>query len=219
MTVTTIEAHGRTYRINNPGTGRVGSKLNMGIPYEQKLLNQVYNDHHTGVAFDIGAHVGNHTLFFAAVCGLTVHAWEPYDLSRGMLEDNIALNPGLDITVHPWAAGDRHTRGRFTTGMWLEFDPERDGDTLKLERGHIPVHPIDDEVNIQNVAVVKIDVEGMESEVLAGMVNHLDRDRPVVYTEAHTDHDLLKIRRVIGPLGYKVVRYLHMGSRQVRWEV
>lgn len=218
MTPTEIKAYGRSYTINNPGSGRVGSKLNLGIPYEKLMLQDIYQHHFTGVAFDIGAHIGNHTLYLAAVCGLQVYAWEPYPSTYQLLLDNIALNPTLDIIPFDWACGDRVTRGRFTQGMWIEFDPTREGDKLKLDRGEVPVYPIDAKLTVPNLSVVKVDVEGMEAQVLTGMVDHLGRSLPTVYTEAHTDEDKDKISAILTPLGYEITRILHMGSRQIRWQ-
>src|SRR5690606_28744186 len=88
LEIVTINAFDRSYRINNPGEGRVASKLNNGEPYERKLLVDCYQQKPNGTVFDVGAHIGNHTLYFAAICGLKVHAWEPFDDSRKQLEDN-----------------------------------------------------------------------------------------------------------------------------------
>lgn len=217
--VVTIRAGDRDYRIVNPGPGRVGSKLEHGEPYERKLLQDIRGRRLSGTAFDVGAHIGNHALYLAAVCGLRVHAWEPHDASRRQLEKNLALNPALDITVHPWAAGAADDRGRFTAGMWLEFDPTRDGDSLKLDRGDIPVHRVDDRLAVNDLAVVKVDVEGMEADALAGMVGHLARCRPVVYSETHTKTSARQTGSVLEPLGYQAVGEIRMGSTMTVWEV
>lgn len=213
-----IEMFARSYRIINPGAGRVGSKLAMGEPYERKLLVDVYQQQLTGTAFDVGAHIGNHTLFLAAVCGFRVHAWEPYARSRAMLLDNLALNTTLDVTVHDWAAGAADGRGRFTSGMWIEFDPDRDGAAVKLDRGDIPVHRIDDHLDIDDLVVMKIDVEGMEPHVIAGAIGHIGRCRPVIYAETHTPDAHREVEQLLRPLGYAMTRAIHMGSTMERWQ-
>lgn len=215
--VVTIESFGHSYRIVNPGPGRVGSKLANREPYEKKLLQEIARQGFTGTAFDIGAHIGNHTLYLAAVCGLKVHAWEPFPDSRTQLEHNLTLNPNLKVTVHDWAAGDRDTHGRFTKGMWLEFDPTRDGATMKVDRGDIPVRRIDDHVQVDDLAVVKVDVEGMEAAALTGALDNIARCRPVIYAEAHTPHDHESVRDVLAPLGYMHTHTVRMGSPMDRW--
>jgi FkbM family methyltransferase len=216
--VVEISMFDRSYRITNPGVGRVGSKLALGEPYERKLLVDCYQQHLTGTAFDVGAHIGNHTLFLAAICGLKVHAWEPYARSRAMLVDNLALNPALEVTVHDWAAGAVDGRGRFTPGMWIEFDPARAGAALKVERGDIPVHTIDEHVDVDDLAVMKIDVEGMEPHVIAGAVGHIDRCRPVIYAETHTPAAHAAVAALLEPFGYAMTRTIHMGSTMERWQ-
>jgi FkbM family methyltransferase len=217
LDIVAIKMFGRRYRIHNPGAGRVGSKLANGEPYERKLLVDIHQQHRSGTVFDVGAHIGNHTLFLAAVCGFTVHAWEPHDQSREMLLDNLALNPGLDVTVHDWAAGDVDGRGRFTPGMWIEFDPTRDGATIKTDRGHVPVHRIDDMVDVPDLAVIKIDVEGMEPQVIAGALGHIERCRPLIYAETHTPAAHGAVAELLEPHGYEMTRAIHMGSTMERW--
>lgn len=216
--VVTISAFGGSYRIVNPGPGRVGLKLAQGEPYERKLLVDCYQQRPSGTAFDVGAHIGNHTLYLAAICGLRVHAWEPHDASRDQLEVNLALNPGLDVEVHSWAAGATDTRGRFTAGMWLEFDPTRDGDSLKTERGHIPVHKIDDHLDVTDLSILKVDVEGMEADVVAGAAGHIERCLPVIYAEAHTDESHDSVASLLEPVGYEMTRVIRMGSPMERWQ-
>jgi FkbM family methyltransferase len=216
--VVTIRAFGNQYRIVNPGPGRVGTKLAHGEPYERKLLVDCYQQGLKGTAFDIGAHIGNHSLYLAAICGFRVHAWEPYDQSRGMLEGNVELNPHVDVTIHDWAAGAEDNRGRFTKGMWLEFDPAREGDKLTLERGHVQVHRIDDHLDVTDLAVIKVDVEGMEADALQGCAGHIERCLPVIYAEAHTPESHDSVRAVLGPFGYEMTRAIHMGSTMERWQ-
>ena len=116
-----------------------------------------------------------------------------------------------------WAAGDRDTVGRFTKGMWLEFDPTRAGATMKVDRGDVPVHRIDERVKVGSLAVVKVDVEGMEPHVLRGMRGLLRKHLPVVYCETHTDEKEAEIASVLEPLGYTLTEKLKQGSPMHRW--
>lgn len=216
--VVTITAHGSEYRIYNPGEGRIGSKLNMGTVYEAMMLEEVYDRGLSGAVFDVGAHIGNHTLWFSGICGLRTYAFEPYLDSLLQLWDNLKLNPQLEVEVFDWAAGAEHGMGRFTDRMWIEFDPSRTGDKLKLNRGEVAVHPIDEMLDVEDLVLVKVDVEGMEPDVLKGLVRHLARSKPLVYAETHTKTAQQRTAEVMEPLGYRVTGVLKMGSPQVRWE-
>lgn len=218
MTTHTITQGTRSYRIADPG-GRVGSKIRHGEPYERKLLTDVRQHRLTGTAFDVGAHVGNHTLYLAAVCGLKVHAWECHAPTAERLRDNLALNPDLDVTVHTWAAGAEAGFGRLTGERWVEFDPTRDDSGTVEAGGDIRIAAIDDELHVDDLAVVKVDVEGTEADVLAGMIRHLARCTPLVYAETHTPEAHKLTADVLEPLGYRMTRAIHMGSTMERWEV
>jgi FkbM family methyltransferase len=205
--ILTMSIAGCEYRIIDPG-GRIGSKLVNGEPYEKRLLADIHGRGLSGVAFDIGAHVGNHSLFLAAVCGLTVCAFEPHPVSYRMLTENVALNPGIAVRTWQVAAGADWGRARFSGRM-----------TLKLDRGNVPVAPLDVLITPRDVAVVKVDVEGMEPEALAGMRGHLARTHPIVYAETHNEVAHRRIAHVLEPLGYRHTNTIAMGSAMHVWEV
>jgi len=216
--ICTIRTDRGQYRIVNPG-GRIGSKVVNGEPYERKLLVDIAQQGLTGTAFDVGAHVGNHSLFLAACCGLKVHAWECHATTAERFLDNLELNPTLDITLHTWAAGDRKGSAHLSPCRWVEFDPSRPDTGSLRPGGAIDVDRIDDRLDVDDLAVVKVDVEGTEHDVLAGMRRHLARSRPVVYTESHSRTASRKVAAVLEPLGYVMDRAIHMGSTMERWRV
>ena len=204
--VDTVEAHGKRYTIVNPG-GRIGSKISNGVPYEAKLLNRIHALGLSGSAFDIGAHIGNHSLWLARMCGLTVHAFEPHPQAFDALVANVKRNRlSRKITCHQVAAGDRLAVAQFRSSM-----------TLKLDRGDVPVDRIDDMVDVPDLVLVKVDVEGMEPHALRGMSRHLDRSHPLIFAEVHTPiaHDLLA--EVLEPFGYQHTDTVRMGSKMEEW--
>lgn len=207
MSVHTVTSAGRSYRIAADDGGRIHAKVSRGEPYERRLLTDVRQRHHSGTAVDVGAHIGNHTLYLAAVCELRVLAFEPRPATFAALESNLALNPHLDIEAHMVALGASSGSGALGPRMTVEPGP-----------GDVEVAAFDDRFRLDDLAVVKVDVEGMEAEVLAGMVGHLERCGPTVYVEAHTDDDEAAHRAVLEPLGYALTRRLHMGSTMHRWE-
>jgi FkbM family methyltransferase len=207
VSVLPILRHGAAYSMNDPG-GRVGSVLATGRPYEWPLLDEIAGRQFSGTAFDVGAHVGNHTVFLAAVCGLNVVAWEPDDRAYEMLLDNLALNPGLRVETFKVAAGETEARGALNSLMTGS----------ECDDGDVTICPVDDVVDCPDLSVVKIDVEGYEHRVLAGMTRHLLRSHPVVYAEAHGTIAQRQQHAVLAPLGYRVTGEIKMGSPMFRWE-
>ncbi len=221
--VTIIGPNEVTYRIRNPGPGRTGDKLANCEPYEKRLLIDIYQHHLVGTAVDVGAHIGNHTLWLAAICGLRVMAFEPHPQSLANMTHNLAINEdlGMNVTVSPMALGNREGRARLTGGYWIEFDPSRsDSGTLVPDAaGDVLVVRFDDWFTVDDLVVVKVDVEGTEADVLAGMAEHLNRCQPIVYAEANDQGNELAVGQILRPLGYTMTRGIHMGSTMQRWEV
>lgn len=213
MTVVDLTRHETRWRVYNRG-GRLGQALTAGRPYEHQLLDEIYERHLSGMAIDVGASVGNHTLFLAAVCGLSVIAIEPDPLAHEMLLDNLALNPGLDVETFQVAAGRQQSmrydcRGTLTSLHRVE--PCVDGDVV--------IVAIDEILDEQcDVTLVKVDIEGHEADALDGARATLMRCHPLVYTEAHSRTAGRKIADVLEPLGYRHTGTLQMGSPMMRWE-
>lgn len=203
-----IEAHGHAYEIINPG-GLIGKPIAEGRPYEQKLLEMIYGEGFEGVALDIGAHVGNHTLWLAAVCGLAVHAFEPLHTAR--LKDNVALNPDLNIAVHGVALGAEAGYAQVVGKDKL----------LAGEGGTIRVRTLDRvsfECQFNRVAVVKIDVEDLEPDVLRGGERLIRNDRPVIYAETRDPHAEARVAEVLEPWGYRLTIRVPVATPVTRWE-
>lgn len=203
----TISRHGHSYHIINPG-GRIGSKLARGEPYEAMLLDHIWSEGYTGTAVDVGAHVGNHALFFAAVCGLTVYAFEPDDLAFLMLTENVAIN---DLPVYPIKLGLGAEPGRatFVKDMVLDVGVG----PVQVERldtcmDHAPSLKLP-------IAFIKVDVEGMEAEVMKGATGFLPG--PDVYSETHSKTQSRKMAAVLEPYGYEMVKSFPMGSTMEMW--
>jgi FkbM family methyltransferase len=117
-----------------------------------------------------------------------VYAFEPLTVNVQRLKRNLALN-GLTgrVTVVSAALGERKGSMQLTIAGVSE---------------HVAIARLDDVVG-DRVSVIKVDVEGMEPEVLRGATRVLWHDRPRVFAEAHTEDDVARIVAVLRPLGYE----------------
>ena len=134
------------------------------------------------VFLDIGAHVGLFALPAAKVLGEQgiVHAFEPNPDNRAMLEANVLTNRLNNVWVHAEAICDQVGKAvlscsSFNTGDHRLADmPSRTSvevDTTTVDswcRRH-EVHP----------DVIKMDVQGAEPQVIAGMQELLQGERPL----------------------------------------
>lgn len=187
-----IRAHGVRYRIEDPG-GLIGKSLRAGNPYEARVLEHIYRQGLKGVAVDAGASVGNHALWFAAVCGLRVVAFEP--LVYEQLLRNVALN-GLGKQIRVQAVALGASAGTATPLGRGQLEPGQ---------GSVPVEPLDG-FELADVALLKVDVEGMEADVLEGALDTIRRCEPLIFAEAWDHEAHARVAGVLEPLGYRHVK-------------
>lgn len=214
-----IEAHGRSYTIDVDPDSHIGQRIaETGRPFEWPLLERIYEQRFTGTAVDVGANVGNHALWFAAICGLDVVAFEPVTVTE--LQANIDAN-GLDIRVEPTALGatpgnasDRGIRKGDPAGDPTDYEDWGFNHKLDVGDGPIEIRTLDS-YELEDVALIKVDVEGMEPDVLQGGIETIRRCRPAIYAEALVSSPLAT---VLEPLGYRRVARLKRGTPLEEWK-
>ena len=133
-----------------------------------------------GLAFDIGAHVGNRTRAFAAL-GARVVAVEPQTSLAAFLERIFARNDDVEVIASAVGAAVGTTRlflcegnptVATTSSEWAAAAPDKAGweHVAFTDVASVPQTTLD--VLVERFGTpdfVKIDVEGSEDEVLAGL--------------------------------------------------
>lgn len=132
------------------------------------------------VIVDAGANIGNHTLFFAKVCGAAqVHAFEPLRTIFSILERNVALNALTNVRCHNAALGAVHGQGALASFPTHNIAAS----TFQLQGGgDYAVLRLDD-VSFDRLDLLKIDVEGTHVALLEGARQTLARHRPLIWIE------------------------------------
>lgn len=137
------------------------------------------------VIVDAGANIGAHTVFFARATGPegAVHAFEPQRVIFYMLGANLALN-GLD-NVHARHAALGDAPGTITVPR-VDYGKAGNFGGVSLVAGGpgetVPVMTVDG-LALDRCDLIKIDVQGMEGQVLAGARRTIERFRPMMYVE------------------------------------
>jgi|GEM_PF-570532 len=141
-----------------------------------------------GVALDIGANIGNHTLWLAHRFGM-VHAFEPHPLTHELLQFNTRRAPNVER--HALALG----AGAGSAQLWVD-STNMGGSTLQYGRPEVQqavavrIEALDvlvasGALDLRGLCLVKIDVEGHEEAVLRGALNTLGREQPLLVFEQH----------------------------------
>ncbi|MDG2422507.1 MAG: FkbM family methyltransferase [Phycisphaerales bacterium] len=135
-----------------------------------------------GMTFlDIGSHVGLYALPAARILkdGGRVIAFEPHPGNRALLEENVSRNQVDNVTVVDAAVSDAPGE------LELQVSPFNTGDH-RLYRGNpgrgtgvrtrvVSIDEWCEQHEIDRVDMVKIDVQGAEARVIAGMQKVIDR--------------------------------------------
>jgi FkbM family methyltransferase len=157
---------------------------------------------------DIGAHYGYTAIALSRLVGGTgrVFAFEPMLSTAGYLAQTRALNRFSQLTVVPFALAAPDT---LTTARLPVVRGMVDNTIAKDEAWHetILVAQFDwlwQQICNGNAHVhgVKIDVQGMEIEVLRGMTEMLKRQRPKLAVEIHRGVDRGELLVLIEGMGY-----------------
>jgi FkbM family methyltransferase len=131
---------------------------------------------------EVGAHVGNHTVFFDAfMAPKNITVLEPNPGTRELLKANLALNQvSADLSFAHFALGSNPGQGRSAS-----HDRYNSGgsEIISASAGSIPIATGDTLFAHQTFDFIKIDVEGMEVEVLNGMLKLIARARPLIFIE------------------------------------
>jgi FkbM family methyltransferase len=162
------------------------------------------------VFFDIGAHVGFHSLLASRVVGPAgrVCAFEPFPRNQGYLHEHVRLNAASNVQVIEAAVANRAGVESFAAqGTYMGGLRESGGLSVRtvsidalLEEGAIP--PPD---------YAKVDVEGGELRVLEGMRATLTTHRPTLFLATHSADLHRDCVRLLVEMGY-VVRALGGGD-------
>jgi FkbM family methyltransferase len=179
-----LSADGVSYRmlLPNADVDYIQRKLaTEHVPYELPMLEDMRSRLAAGdLVVDAGANIGNHTMYLAAVVGCRVVAFEPNAKLATALRASLALN-ALDgkVDVRELGLGKHAGRGQFAK----EIPDNLGAQSITGGDGPLEIVPLDSIDFPTQVKAVKIDVEGMELDVLEGAIALIQRDRPALYVE------------------------------------
>ncbi len=192
-----------------------------GRIYEPEELALIERHFQGGTVVDVGANVGNHSLWLAGLERTQrVIAFEPNPQAFAILQFNVAIN-GLQhkVKTHQLALSNRNGEARLRQphsnlgGSSLEQEmPSRAGVVAE----HLCRCVVGSEWLQEPVQLIKVDVEGHELACLEGLLPVLERDRPLLFVEVG-DGQQRQLLDVLQPLGYGVVEEYSRYRGMTNW--
>ena len=175
---------------------------------EIELFRQVVQPGH--VVLDVGANIGTHTVPLARAVqpdGVVV-AFEPQRVLFQMLCANVALNALGNVHARHGAAG--REQGSIVVPR-LDYSAQDNFGGIELgtwtSGERVPLATLDS-LELEACRLIKIDVEGMEGEVIAGGERTIRRCRPLLYVENDRPKRSAALIRQILDLDYRL--YWHL---------
>ncbi len=138
---------------------------------------------------EVGANIGTHTVGLAKRVGPfgKVIAIEPQPHVFRILNANLALNALLNVETHAIGCGREVGEMIVPTPDYGAAKPHNSGGVSLTDSGPgvaVRILPLDELVSPElKIRLMKVDVEGMELEVLQGAIHLIDEQRPILYVE------------------------------------
>jgi FkbM family methyltransferase len=171
------------------------------------------------VILDIGANIGVASVVLARAAGpeCRILAFEPQRHLFNMLAGNLALNAADSVVCRCEAVGARTGEaslpcldyrspasfGSVELNRAIQSDASQQAENGRHE--NVPMTSID-ALGLAQVTLLKIDVEGMEAEVLAGGRSTISRDMPLMYVE-FLKSDKAGLAATLNGLGYRLFEF------------
>ena len=170
--------------------------------------------------FDVGGFTGINSLIYSKIItnDSNIIAFEPNPYNKNRMFINLSANPLLNkkIKVESVGFGSKtaseemtmlsNIEGPSSTSRLKESHPKIPNN--QLPKGYfvenVDVVTVDEYVENTNTIpdVIKIDIEGAEFMLLLGAIKTLQKHRPILYIELHSEYCTLKCNELLIQCGY-----------------
>jgi FkbM family methyltransferase len=180
---TTVHGERISFFVANPDDS-IMKFHQQGVFYETEELDLIKRYcSNVGTFVDVGANVGNHAVYISRFTKSSrIIVFEPNQTAISILKKNLLLNScnNVDTRFLGIALGAKKSRLRQSTP-----DANNLGHTCYAEDASGDVQAVDGDALLldEPVEFIKIDVEGMEIEILSGLEQTVRRWRPTVFIE------------------------------------
>ncbi len=166
----------------------ISDYIKKGEFYETPFLSTIYKRKYKNI-IDIGANIGNHSAFFSQVMGAKVWAFEPQKDNYLLLKKNNpnGVNYNVGLGADTWTADSIINLSNMGASSLVAGD-------------EVEVHTLDS--YHLKPDFIKIDVEGMEADVIIGGLDTIKKYKPDMVIEHNSLQELYNTADLLTPLGY-----------------
>lgn len=163
------------------------------------------------VILEVGSNIGAHTIALSQFVGNSgkIYAFEAQRVIFQTLCANMALNSITNVECYHMAVASQ--KG-FLKIPEIRYDIEYNFGGMgidKFQEGEkVPLVSLDSLVDVSRVNLIKVDVEGMESQVLTGAKQMIARYKPFLYVENDRVDKSKRLIELIDSFGYRMFWHL-----------
>lgn len=163
----------------------IKKRMNTYFTKEPKTLEWIDSFKKGETLVDIGANIGVYTLY-AAKKGITVHAFEPHAGNFAELVTNIYINEFDNVKAYPFAVMDKNSVDELAM---LSIVPAQSHNDFGMEDDRVKHYVAGFRLDYTRVKPehIKIDVDGLEAKVIAGMDTSLENVKSMLVEVTTTD--------------------------------
>lgn len=156
---------------------------------------------------DVGGYIGDSTLIFSELKPQQIISFEPVSENYSIMEKTIKLNNLSNITIEKKALGDKEGRIIINTSgsesSIINNRPSSYDGELEIDVTTLDSYTHTN--NINNISLIKVDIEGAEQDFLRGAEQTIRQFKPILLISIyHNADDFFKIKPIIEnwKLGY-----------------
>ena len=157
--------------------------------FEVKFLDFVRNNFQKQkTIIDIGANIGNHSLYFSEFLDYDeIVCFEPFEKNVELLKLNLI---GKNCRIMDYALSDSESEkilynsqsNNFGGFSLHSYDGSKGENKSFFVKDKVVTKTLDS-LNLSNVTMIKIDVEGHENSVLNGGIETIKKNNPIIFIE------------------------------------
>jgi FkbM family methyltransferase len=168
-------------------------------PHIEAVFKQYVNPGDTVI--DIGGHIGTHSINLSRLVGATgtVHVFEPQSKLYTELSVNTAINSCNNVKAYRFALGQEEK-----TVEIVHPCSTNEGMACIGQGGEKVTMKRLDDFGINNVSLIKIDIEGHEIEAIKGGLETIKKSKPVIIVEVFRGPECDERLMYLRSLGYQV---------------
>lgn len=159
---------------------------------------------------EVGSNIGALTIPLSyKIYEGTLFSFEPQKVIYDMLVDSLEENNISNVITYNIAVGDQKKDVYIPNIDYNRFN-NFGGITLSNQGNKVQQDTLDNLIDVSSLKLIKVDVEGMEYEVIKGASELIKKHRPYIYFENDRPNKSQRLLEYVASLGYRI--YSHKSS-------